>query len=253
MRSRLLMACALALALGGCGGGGGSNGGNTNGGGGAVTSGFFIGQTQAGETISLAVDSIHAVFFNCRGETEYQLFDPPQPISNDGSFFITMQSNGKTFVISGVITNDDSITGMIGGRSDCTGGFTVQRCDPNTQNCGDQDLDLIPDGIDPDGGTGPTPQRTPTPVASAASATPTASRVSTPLPSPSPVGRCGNGVLEGDEQCDGSLVNSDDCFADNGVCTCDDFCLDAEGTLSCNADCTFNFSRCASGVDGCSF
>jgi hypothetical protein len=98
--------------------------------------------------------------------------------------------------------------------------------------------------------TGPTARATgvtPTQTASAPSA-PT-STPTTPTPAPSPTAVCGNGILEGDEECDGTVIDNSSCAAD--VCTCDDFCDNPGGTLSCNADCTVNFSQCTGG--GCAF
>jgi hypothetical protein len=107
----------------------------------------------------------------------------------------------------------------------------------------------------------PVPSTTPTPVESvtatatgptATGATPTLtaspSVTATLSPTPEPTPSCGNGVLEGDEECDSGMFDTN-CIAD--VCTCEDFCLDAGGTLSCNADCTANFSQCTGGE--CSF
>lgn len=50
-------------------------------------------------------------------------------------------------------------------------------------------------------------------------------------------------------RCDGNVIDNTFCAED--VCTCDDFCDGPGGTLSCNADCTVNFSHCTTG--GCSF
>jgi hypothetical protein len=62
---------------------------------------------------------------------------------------------------------------------------------------------------------------------------------------------CGNGVIEGNEECDGGLPDPGDNGCAGDVCTCEDFCDGVGGTLSCNANCTVNFSNCTSG--GCSF
>jgi hypothetical protein len=255
MRARTLTTVVLTASLGwiiaGCGGGGGGGNGNDNGGtsGGAVTPGFFIGQTQSGEALSIAVDSIHAIFFQCRGQNEYQLFDPPQFVANDGSFFVNMQSNGTAFVVTGQITSDGHINGSIGGTSVCPGAFVAQRCDASTQNCDDRDLDLIPDQVDPDNGGGPTPDRTPTPAHTSTPSNTTGTPNPTPSPTASPSQLCGNGVLDGDEECDKNAIDNSGCFED--VCTCEDFCDDAGGTLSCNVDCTLNFNKCTEG--GCLF
>lgn len=92
--------------------------------------------------------------------------------------------------------------------------------------------------------TGVTPTATP-----GASSTETASA---PAPSitPTPAANlCGNGVLDDGEECDGNIIDNSGCFED--VCTCDDFCADPGGSLSCNANCTVNFSHCTS--NDCSF
>ena len=96
--------------------------------------------------------------------------------------------------------------------------------------------------------TGVTPTLTPTasPIAS-----PTVT-VNTPTPAPSPTPPCGNGIVEGDEECDLTVMDNINTSCFDVVCTCDDFCDAAGGTLSCNAaDCTLNFSRCT-GAE-CSF
>ncbi len=94
-----------------------------------------------------------------------------------------------------------------------------------------------------------------TPTATAETPTPTAA-TSTPGGAPTPTitstpatNLCGNGVLDDDEECDGKVIDNTGCFED--VCTCEDFCADAGGSLSCNSDCTVNFSKCTAG--DCSF
>ncbi len=78
-------------------------------------------------------------------------------------------------------------------------------------------------------------------------ATPTRTVVATPTTIPTPV--CGNGIVEGAEQCDKSVYDTSGCLED--VCTCDDFCDDVGGRLSCRSDCTIDFSHCTAG--GCEF
>jgi len=81
--------------------------------------------------------------------------------------------------------------------------------------------------------TGPT--RTPRP---GETATPTP-QATPPPPSPTPTATpfCGNDVVDDGEECDGGN------FEDN---TCDDLCFESDpnGTLSCNADCTIDFTGC---------
>ena len=56
-------------------------------------------------------------------------------------------------------------------------------------------------------------------------------------------------MIDANEECDGALVDRGLC---NGtVCTCEDFCDSAAGTLSCTPDCKLSFSRCTGG--GCEF
>lgn len=51
---------------------------------------------------------------------------------------------------------------------------------------------------------------------------------------------CGNGIIEGSEQCDGSALNSQTCVSRGYT----------GGSLSCASDCTFNTSNCTSGGGG---
>jgi hypothetical protein len=100
-------------------------------------------------------------------------------------------------------------------------------------------------------GPSPTPTATPrpgetaTPTATAtlrpgetatASVTPTASATRTPTPTPTATPVCGDGVVDGDELCDGADLDDSECG---------DFCDEDGGVLRCNADCTFDLSRCA--------
>ena len=86
-------------------------------------------------------------------------------------------------------------------------------------------------------------------VTPAATVTPGAT-TATPAPTATPsAALCGNGVLDEGEECDGSIIDNTSCLED--VCTCEDFCNDVGGTLSCNPNCTVNFSACTAG--GCSF
>ncbi|HEY2386982.1 MAG TPA: hypothetical protein VGK30_08480 [Candidatus Binatia bacterium] len=95
----------------------------------------------------------------------------------------------------------------------------------------------------------PTATATMPPAVATLTPTPSATPTLVPVPSATPTAICGNGIVEGDEECDGAAIDDSSCLED--VCTCDDFCDDAGGTLSCNADCTLNFSNCTAG--GCEF
>lgn len=69
---------------------------------------------------------------------------------------------------------------------------------------------------------------------------PTAVPTVAPAPTPTPGSGdfCGNGVVEGDEECDGDDLDGEDCFLLVGG---DDDCA---GSLKCNDDCTFDASAC---------
>ncbi len=99
------------------------------------------------------------------------------------------------------------------------------------------------------------PRRTPAPTVTAGASGATAAATGatatgvTPTPAPTSTPVCGNGIVEGDEQCDGDAYDDDSCALD--VCTCEDFCDDAGGSLRCRRDCTIDFNRCTAG--GCEF
>jgi len=95
-----------------------------------------------------------------------------------------------------------------------------------------------------------TPTATVTPTSTGLTATPTVTPTSTgltPTPSATPATSttataaaavCGNGVVEGDEECDGSNLDDQ---------TCDDLCDTNQpaGVLpTCKSDCTFDLSSC---------
>jgi hypothetical protein len=83
--------------------------------------------------------------------------------------------------------------------------------------------------------TGPTPTLTPT-----ASRTPTSTPTRTvrPTPTRTPIPVCGNGIIEGDEQCDGGDLDDNDCDF-----LCEDE-PDPEGTLKCAPNCRYDFGNC---------
>ena len=87
--------------------------------------------------------------------------------------------------------------------------------------------------------TTPTRTSTPTPtVTSTSTRTATSTRTRTPTPTPTSTPFCGNNVIEGSEECDGTDLDDLDCY---------DLCLDQDepgGVLRCNRNCTFNFSHC---------
>jgi prepilin-type N-terminal cleavage/methylation domain-containing protein len=55
-----------------------------------------------------------------------------------------------------------------------------------------------------------------------------------------PPSNCGDGVIQSGEQCDGSNLNGQTCVGEGY----------GSGTLVCNSDCTFDFSRCVPAGDG---
>ncbi|MEB2286011.1 MAG: hypothetical protein B6D46_14790 [Polyangiaceae bacterium UTPRO1] len=101
-----------------------------------------------------------------------------------------------------------------------------RRCYPLAPGGSDVDYQFRCDGSRPGGTPGPPPTVTPTPE-------PTATVQQT----------CGNGIVEGTEQCDGGVGNA----------TCgSQGCTPPGGILSCNPQtCRFDYSLCNSGGAGC--
>lgn len=101
-----------------------------------------------------------------------------------------------------------------------------RRCYPLVAVGGDVDYQFRCDGSRPGGTPGPPPTVTPTPE-------PTATAQQS----------CGNGAVEGTEQCDGGVGNA----------TCGtQGCTPPGGSLSCNPlTCKFDYSLCFSGGAGC--
>jgi hypothetical protein len=60
-----------------------------------------------------------------------------------------------------------------------------------------------------------------------------------PNPNPNPTATCGDGVINGNEQCDGSSLNNQSCSTQGFT----------GGTLSCKSDCTFNTTQCTSNTN----
>jgi hypothetical protein len=240
---------------------------------GDVTPGFFIGETDEDGDLSIQVDSIRTIFFECGGSDVVETFVPPEPIATDGSFAVQFTaSGGRFFTVSGRFTSQNHVEGDIEGDDDCDGHFEAHRCDEATQNCGDSDGDGIPDEVD--GGAGPvrTPTRTPTPAAtatvgatlttttSAATPTLTPSGTRTPTPMQTSTGLCGNGMVDfdDDEVCDPTApnpVDGDELGCDSSVCVCGDFCDDFEDTrpVTCSQFCTLDFGSDCFGAGACEF
>lgn len=98
-----------------------------------------------------------------------------------------------------------------------------QRCYPKDPASDDVNYDFRCDGSRP----GETPRPQPTVTV-------------TPSPQPTAVAECGNGVQEGDEECDGTDLNNAECS---------DFCDPPGGTLACRVngapnECEFNTEGC---------
>ncbi len=83
---------------------------------------------------------------------------------------------------------------------------------------------------------GPTPAPTPAPtIGTGPTATPSLGQT----PTPGGEEFCGNGVVEGEEECDGADLDDEDCFGYGGGL---DECT---GALACASDCTFDASSCS--------
>ncbi|MDG2308573.1 MAG: hypothetical protein P8R42_28670 [Candidatus Binatia bacterium] len=87
---------------------------------------------------------------------------------------------------------------------------------------------FLPDGTTPSPTPAPTPAPTNGPL-------PTA----TPAPTPSDGGVCGNGIVEGAEECDGVDLNGESC---DGLVSIFENCT--SGALACNSDCTYDATSC---------
>ncbi len=238
---RVYVVVAVCCFAASCGGG---DGGDAHVGdahvGDAIQRGFFIGKNASGEPISLAVGTIRSVFFRCDDIAIFQGFHPAEPVAADGSFAVDVLMDGHViFTVAGRFVSDDRIDGTISGSGPCLGSFVATRCDPATQACDDADGDAIPDELD----APPVPSATPT-LTRRPSATPTrtvarATRTPTPTPTTTPIDDCGNGEIDGDEECDGTDLDDNTCF---DLCEQDD----EGGTLRCRSDCTYDFSGCLS-------
>ncbi len=90
------------------------------------------------------------------------------------------------------------------------------------------------------------PDPTPTPTATSDPTGTAPTTTATPAPTASAVTTCGDGVIDGDEECDGTDLDEETC---DGLCEPIDDDLDVTGALSCNADCTFNFDACMNAME----
>lgn len=239
------LAAVVALVATGCGGGGSDDDGLT----GPVAAGFFIGETNQGEPLSVAVGSIRSVFVSCGGRAFgiFTRFEPPEPIAADGSFAVTVATDSRSLTVAGSFQNQDRIRGTIHGDPFCEGNFDAVRCNPADPGCQDADGNTIPDGVEPDGGRTPTPTPTvtvtptstaPTPTVTPGGPTGTAATL-TPTPVETPEELCGNGRIDEDdnEECDGTNLNG---------LTCETL-PDEEfigGTLRCDELCFFDTDDC---------
>src|SRR4051812_26575668 len=73
----------------------------TSGGGVNPSAGTFTGTTEAGGSITVVVDSIHSVAFECDGDDVAQTFEPPKRIAADGTFAVELDDAGRHFRVTG--------------------------------------------------------------------------------------------------------------------------------------------------------
>jgi hypothetical protein len=103
-----------------------------------------------------------------------------------------------------------------------------QRCYPvDTLDPKNPDFNFRCDGSRPGGTAIPRPTLTPTAISS-----PTSTKT------PDASASCGDGIIEGLEDCDGDALDDK---------SCDDFCDSDAGTLVCAGDCAFDTSQCTGG------
>jgi hypothetical protein len=105
------------------------------------SAGTFTGTTDEGGTITVVVDSIRSIAFECDSDDVAQTFEPPVQIGSDGTFSVKFKDAGREFHVTGTFTDNDSLEGFIDDANNhCDTGFTAER-----------------------GGAPATPTRTPTP------------------------------------------------------------------------------------------
>lgn len=263
----------MGLVAAGCGDGGGSDEGDEFVG--PVAAGVFVGETSRGETITMEVtgpnvDRFTQVVVGCGGpgfdvsavesgpipsatpspstsvSPSLTVTPSPSPTPNpipqptieaDGSFvvFLAGDKGTRLLTMDGRFLSQNRLRGTISGDPFCEGPFEAERCvgtgHPLDTSCAAPTFT-------------PPPSKTPTPIATLTPTpiltvtptglTPTAT-ASTPAPEETP--NCGNGEIEGDEECDSNDLDDS---------TCDTLCdePDPPGTLSCTSQCKYDFSEC---------
>src|SRR5438045_3004452 len=104
--------------------------------------GTFNGFTDEGGAITIDVDSIRRITFECDDDTIENTFSPTEPIKG-GHFDVSFTDAGRKFRVKGTFTSNDNLVGTIDDADD---------------HC-DVDFDAVR-GVT---GRTPTPARTPTP------------------------------------------------------------------------------------------
>src|SRR5262245_7730182 len=97
----------LALVIAHCG----DNDVNVRIGGTNPAAGTFVGTTSEGGAITIVVDSIRSVAFDCDDEQIQETFDPPRDIDADGGFSVRFTDGGREFRVHGTFTSNNTVHG----------------------------------------------------------------------------------------------------------------------------------------------
>ena len=74
--------------------------------------GTFTGTTDEGGTITVVVDSIRSITFECDSDDISQTFDPPKQIDG-GAFSVKFKDAGRDFRVTGTFTDQNTLEGFI--------------------------------------------------------------------------------------------------------------------------------------------
>ncbi len=90
--------------------------------------GTFTGNTDEGGAITVVVDSIRSIAFECDSDNISQTFEPPKEIGSDGTFSVKFNDAGRDFRVTGTFTDQNTLEGFIDDQDNhCDTGFTATR------------------------------------------------------------------------------------------------------------------------------
>jgi hypothetical protein len=81
-----------------------------------------------GSTITIVVDSIRSIAFQCDTDAISQTFEPPKQVDSDGTFSIEFTDAGRKFRVTGTFTDNNTLDGFIDDENNhCDTGFSATR------------------------------------------------------------------------------------------------------------------------------